>query len=166
MPVVSPSALSPWLVALWSLSGSRCVEGRFSVCPSPMRSFRPVWTRSSCSPPSSPRRLSLVLWKKGDPLWGKGPYLSNWYISPVMASLDVRCLSVEPSAHPAAYLRAVRALLGGLRSGSAFCLLSPNLDFLWRLLVRAWLLACRVRDSDVVVMREVVDELYEFLPTA
>ena len=65
-----------------------------------------------------------------------------------MASLDVRCLSVEPSAHPAAYLRAVRALLGGFCSVSAFCLLSPNLDF-------------DVFSSglDVVVMREVPGSL-------
>ena len=72
-----------------------------------------------------------------------------------MASLDVRCLSVEPSAHPAAYLRAVRALLGGFRSVSAFCLLSPNLDF-----------DVFSSGPDVVVMREVVNELCEFFPTA
>ena len=65
-----------------------------------------------------------------------------------MASLDVRCLSVEPSAHPAAYLRAVRALLGGFRPGSALLAESEPGFF-------------DVFSSglDVVVMREVVDEL-------
>ena len=39
---VSSSALSPWSLALWSLSGLRCAAGRFLVCPSPTRSSRPV----------------------------------------------------------------------------------------------------------------------------
>ena len=114
VPVASSSASSPRLLALWSPLGSRYVAVRFSACPSPMRSSRPAWTRSFCPPP-----FFSVFLEKGWPLLRYRSLSFYWYISPVRASLDVRCPSAKRSAHPAATCELVRALLEGLRPGSA-----------------------------------------------